>query len=263
MDFQNKWVWITGASSGIGEALAYAFADAGANLVLSSRKESELQRVKEHCNSEVSILIEPLDVLEHDKIPAVAEKVLAETGQIDILVHSAGVSQRALVEDTPLELDKRIMDINFFGTVALTKAVLPHMLEQQSGQIVPISSMVGKVGSPMRSAYAASKHALHGFFDSLRAETVEDGIKVTIVCPGYIRTDISRNALTADGTPQNKMDDKQANGMAPDVFAQKTLRAIHRQKQEFYVGGWEIMGIYIKRFFPKLFAYVLTRIKVT
>jgi len=263
MDFQHKWVWITGASSGLGEALAYAFADAGANLVLSSRKEAELQRVKDNCNASVDILIQVLDVAKHNEIPAVAKTVLQQTGQIDIVVHSAGISQRSLVKDTNLDIDKRIMNINFFGTVALTKALLPHMLERRSGQIVAISSMVGKLGSPMRSAYAASKHALHGFFDSLRAETVNDDLKVTIICPGYIRTQVSVNAITADGTPQNKMDDKQANGMPTDVFARKALRGIRREKQEFYIGGTEILGIYVKRFFPRLFAYVLTRIKVT
>lgn len=262
MDIQHKWVWITGASSGLGEALAYAFADAGANLILSSRTKEALERVKANCNPKATVLVQPLDVAQHEQLPSIAATVLQQTGRIDMLINNAGVSQRSLVKDTDLEVDKYIMNVDFFGSVALTKAVLPFMLKQGSGHIVAMSSLVGKIGSPMRSAYAASKHALHGFFDSLRAETMKEGIKVTLICPGYIHTNVSVNALTADGTPQNKMDKNQANGMPSEVFARKALRGILREREEVYIGGKELAAIYLKRFFPGILSKIISGIKV-
>lgn len=262
MDFKDKWVWITGASAGLGEALAYAFADEGANLILSSRKQEELERVKSNCNTESQVIVQALDVTNYEMFQPITKKLLAATGGIDILINNAGISQRGLVKDTSLDVDKRIMEINYFGAVGLTKAVLPSMLERKSGHIIAMSSVVGYVGTPMRSTYAASKHALHGFYDSLRAETVDDGIKVSLILPGYIKTNISINAVTADGTPQNKMDNNQANGLLPEVFAKRALRGIKRGKHEILIGRTEMMAIYLKRFFPKLLARIVSRINV-
>lgn len=261
--YQGKWVWITGASSGLGEALAYEFAAQGANLVLSARNVQELERVQSNCAKDVQILIQPLDVEQHDAIPTVATKVLQQVDHLDLLINNAGISQRALVKDTPLELDKKLMAINYFGTIALTKAVLPAMLTKKSGQIVVISSLVGKIGSPLRSTYAASKHALHGFFDSLRAEVSKDNINVTIICPGYIHTNVSKNALKADGTPQNTTDDKTAQGLSPEVFAKRALKAIRRHQQEVGIGKFEMLVLFIKRFFPSLVHTILSKVKVT
>ncbi|MCB0641776.1 MAG: SDR family oxidoreductase [Phaeodactylibacter sp.] len=252
MDLKNKNVWITGASSGIGEALAYAFAREGANLILSSRKRESLEAVRQNCPDNVKVLIQPLDVADFEAIPAALETVRQEIGSVDILINNAGVSQRSLAKDTPLAVDQRIMNINFFGAVAMTKAVLPDMLKRQSGHIITISSLSGKFGVPLRTAYGASKHALHGFFDGLREELYEDQIKVLLVCPGYIRTNISVNALMADGSSQGKMDFAQDNGMSPDELAKRILKALHQNKQELYVGGREVMGIYLKRFAPRL-----------
>ncbi len=262
-NIKNKWVWITGASSGLGEAMAIEFARQGARLVLSSRRKEELERVKEQCTGSPEVLVEAMDVLAHDDMPDKVQKVLEQTGHVDILINSAGISQRSLVKDTDLEVDARIMDINFLGTVAISKALLPHFIERNNGQFVAISSVTGKLGTPLRSSYAASKHALHGFFDSLRAEMHYTGIDVTLICPGYIKTNISINAVTGDGSPQNKMDEKQARGMLPDTFARKAVRGIARRKREMYIGGTEIMGIYIKRFFPGLLAKIITRVNVT
>lgn len=262
-DLKNKWVWITGASSGLGEAMAIEFARQGARLVLSSRRKEELERVKDKCVGSSEVIIETMDVIEHDKMPKKVEKVLGLTGHIDILINSAGISQRSLVKDTDFEVDKRIIDINFLGTVAISKALLPHFIDRNSGQFVAISSVTGKLGTPLRSSYAASKHALHGFFDSLRAEMHKTGIDVTLICPGYIKTNISINAVTGDGSPQNKMDDKQAKGMLPNTFARKAVRGIAKRRREMYIGGTEILGIYIKRFFPGLLAKIITRVNVT
>jgi dehydrogenase/reductase SDR family protein 7B len=192
-----------------------------------------------------------------------AEKVIKEVGTIDILVNNAGISQRSLVKDTPIEIDQKLMNINFFGAVALSKAVLPGMLKQKSGQFVVISSLVGKIESPMRSTYAASKHALHGFFDSLRAETYDDGVQVLMVCPGFIKTDISINAITSDGSKQNKMDENQENGLLPEVVAKRILRAVERGKNEIYIGKREVAAIYLKRWVPGLFARIIRNAKVT
>jgi dehydrogenase/reductase SDR family member 7B len=252
MRFQDKVVWITGASSGIGEALAVAFSREGAKLVLSSRNAAELERVRKECEAPDRHLVLPLDLMKQDAIKRAAADVLKTFEHVDVLVHSGGVSQRSLVIDTDLAIDRAIMDLNFFGTVALTKAVLPSMLARKSGHIVPISSVIGHVGVPLRSAYATSKHALHGFFDTLRAETEKDGIRVTIVCPGYVRTKVSENALRGDGSRYGKIDDSHARAMRPEDAAPRIVDGVAKGKQEVRVGGKEIWAIALKRFFPRL-----------
>ncbi|MEM8523650.1 MAG: SDR family oxidoreductase [Bacteroidota bacterium] len=264
MQLQGKWVWITGASSGLGEALSYEFANNGANLIISSRKQADLERVKENCAPGVQVIIQVLDVAkEQEQFETITQQLVEQTERIDILINNAGISQRGFVKDTQLSVDRKIMEINYFGAVALTKAVLPIMLQQGSGQFVAMSSLVGKFGSPLRSTYSASKHALHGFFDSLRAETVNDNIKVTIICPGYIHTDVSKNAITGDGSVQGTTDAKTASGLSPEVFARKAVKGIAKGKREFIVGRSETLGIYLKRFFPGVFARIISRVNVT
>jgi dehydrogenase/reductase SDR family protein 7B len=263
MNLNGKKVWITGASAGIGKAITLAFAERGAQLIISSRRREALEEVRSQCPAPDKVMVQPLDMSDLEAIPTIAEKVIQEVGPIDILVNNAGISQRSLVKDTPMEIDQKIMNINFFGAIALTKAVLPGMLEQKSGQFVVISSLVGKVESPMRSTYAASKHALHGFFDSLRAETFDQGVQVLMVCPGFIKTDISINAITSDGSKQNKMDDNQANGLLPEVVARRILRAIEGGKNEIYIGKREVVAIYLKRWLPGVFARIIRKAKVT
>ncbi len=253
MTFQNKVVWITGASSGIGEALVYAFSQAGARLVLSARRVDELQRVAQQTKlPDTDLLILPMDSEQSETFPALVQSVIHKFGQIDILALNAGISQRSFVKDTPTSIDRRIMEINYFGVIGLAKAVLPIFIQQQSGHFVVTSSVVGYIGTPMRSAYAASKHALHGFFDSLRAEHWRDNIRVIIVCPGYIKTNISLNAMNANGQKHNQMDENQSRGMSPETCAKRILKAIRQQKEEVYMGGKEILGIYLKRFVPRL-----------
>lgn len=263
--FSNKRIWITGASSGIGRALALAFAEHRSHLILSARNEQELNKVASDCleAGAVSVVVQPLDLAQHDAIPGIAQKVLKQVGKVDILINNGGISQRALARDTTLDVDKRIMDINYFGTVALTKALLPHMLTHQLGHIVTITSLTGKFGSPLRSSYAASKHALHGFFDSLRAELGHTPLKVTLICPGFVRTNVSLNALTGDGSRQNKMDEATEKGISPEYLAQKILRAIEKGKEELWVGGKEVLGVYIKRLFPAYFSRLIKKAKVT
>jgi len=262
MNYTDKIVWITGASSGIGEALTHSFAKRNATIIISGRRMAELERVKQQCNSAAEkIHIVTFDVSNTNEINQAANQVIEKFGKIDILINNAGVSQRALVKDAPIEIDRKIMEINFFGTVALTKAILPFMISQQAGKIIVISSLAGKLGTKYRSAYAASKHALHGFFDSLRCEVWQDNIQVLLVCPGYIKTNISFNAITADGSPQNKMDEGQANGMLPEVLSEKIIKAMENGKEEVAFGGSELIGLKLKRFFPGMLSNILKKRK--
>jgi len=251
--FANKTVWITGGSSGIGEALAVAWSREGARLILSARNVAELERVRRACNDPELHRILPLDLTDTGAINAAAK----QAGDVDVLVHSGGVSQRSLAAETDLATDRAIMDLNYFGTVALTKAVLPSMLARKSGHIVPISSVIGYVGIPTRSAYAASKHALHGFFEALRAETAKDGIRITMVVPGYVRTKVSENALRGDGTAYGKLDDTHAKAMLPERAAEKIVDAVARNRAEVRVGGKEIWAVLLRRLLPGLLRRVL------
>lgn len=264
MPFKNKVIWITGASSGIGEALTYELHRRGAKLILSSRREHALQEVKGNCDGDTgNIHILPLDLAETHKLKNKANEALKVFGQIDYLFNNGGISQRSEALNTDMEVIEKVMDINFFGSVALTKAVLPSMIERQSGHIIVTSSVMGKFGTRLRSSYAASKHALHGYFDSLRQEVYNDNIQVTLVCPGYIKTKVTINALEGDGSKLNEMGKGQEEGMPPETFAEKLLPQIEKGKEEIYIGGTEILGIYLKRFIPRLFHKILRKSEVT
>jgi len=258
--FKGKVVWITGASSGIGEALVHAFANLGAKVILTARREQELLRVRNEAKlTESDSLILPMDLYHTEDISQPMEKIKAKFGTIDILVCNAGVVQRFAVNDSPVAIDRQIMELNFFANTTLTKAVLPIMLGKKSGHIVVISSVLGKVALPKRSMYAASKHALHGFYDALRSEVYRDNIGVTIICPGYVKTNISVNALDASGKKYGKMDEGQENGISPGKCAKGIIRAISKNKDEVFIGGKEIRVILLKRFFPGLLNYILKR----
>ncbi|WP_269532377.1 SDR family oxidoreductase [Chitinimonas sp. BJYL2] len=264
MSEQGRVVWITGASSGIGEALALACAARGDCVVLSARRGDELARVLARCAQPERHLIVRLDLAQPADFAAAVAQVLARYGRIDMLLNNAGLSQRSLARETDLTVDKRLIEVNYLGTVALTKAVLPVMLKQGSGHLVAVTSLVGKFGTPMRSSYAAAKHALHGFFDSLRAELWRDGIRVTLVCPGFIKTNLPLVALTANGSPQGRMDQAQANGIEPADCARRILAGLDAGKEEFAVAGLrEKLGLYIKRFAPGLFRRIIRNARVT
>jgi short-subunit dehydrogenase len=263
MDIRNKVIWITGASSGIGEALAYKLNELGAKLILSSRNRESLYVVKTNCKiNQLDIHILPLDLENTDSLKEVTASAIKIFNRVDLIIHSGGVSQRSLALETDLNVAQRIMNINFWGTVALTQSILPFMLSKNAGHIVIISSLVGKFGTKFRSAYSASKHALHGYFDSLRTE-IDPKIKISIICPGFIKTNVTINALTADGTKQNSMDDAQANGMPADQCALEIIKAIQAEKEEVYVGGKEKYAVLLKRFLPSLFSKIVRKAKVT
>ncbi|MEM6274598.1 MAG: SDR family oxidoreductase [Myxococcota bacterium] len=259
MKLRGKTVWVTGASSGIGEALAYVLAEHGARLILSARRELRLEELRRSLPRPEEHRVVPLDLTDGDRLEGLAQDV----GDVDILVNNGGISQRGFAIDTRLDVVRRIMETNFFGTVALTRGVLPGMLERGRGHLLVISSVAGKFGTPMRSSYAASKHALHGYFDALRLEVEDRGVAVTMVCPGYVRTAVSENALGPDGSPHMRLDPGQAGGISPEAAALRIKRAIERDEREIYFGGREVLGVYAKRLAPALFDRILRRVNVT
>lgn len=264
MNLKGKVIWITGASSGIGKALALELSKQGAKLILSSRKEAVLFQVKEQCQNSETVKVLALDLADYTNLGQKADAAIALFGNIDILVNNGGISQRSFAKDTQISVVKQIMDINYLGTVALSQAILPYFIKQGGGQFVVTTSIVGKIGTPLRSAYAASKHALHGFFDSFRAEIHQYNIPVTLVCPGYVNTDVSKNALIGDGSAQKTMDKATLNGLSAEYFAKKMAKAIRTEKEEVYIAGAkEKLAVYVKRFFPKILSIMIRKMDVT
>ncbi|MEM6806520.1 MAG: SDR family oxidoreductase [Bacteroidota bacterium] len=255
MQIRDSIFWITGASSGIGEALVYEALKQGAKkIIISARRLKELERVKENCGKDSDkIEICTLDLSQTEQVGELAEFWAEKLGRIDILVNNGGISQRSKVLETSLEVDRRIMEVNYFGQIALTKAVMPFMIQQGGGHIVAVSSVSGKFGFHLRSAYAASKHALHGFFESLYLEYYNHNIRTTLVNPGRVHTQISLNSLTGDGTKHGEMDEGQAKGMPADICARHMLKAIRKEKAEINLVWPDIVLVYLKRYIPFLF----------
>lgn len=261
MDIKDKVIWISGASSGIGEALAYACAAEGAQLVLSARREAELKRVAANCKMDSSkILVLPLDLEYTQNIDEKVNAVLQKFGRIDVLVNNSGMGHRSRIINTPTEIDRKIMEINFFGTIALTKAVTRIMQKQQSGKIVVVTSIMGKYGMPIYATYSASKHALNGYFESLRMEIHKDNIKVLLVCPGFINTDVDTKLLTETGKPYGIKSEMLKKGMPPTKCAHEIVLAIKSNAEHKYIGGYEIFSVYVKQFFPQLFYKLMRKI---
>jgi len=243
---EGKTVWITGASSGIGRALAIAFSDRGASCILSARSREGLIETNEMTKFPNRNRIEVLDITDHDTVSEAVNRV----GGVDILINNAGISQRSIVEETNMDVYRRLMEVNYFGVINHTKLLLSKMIETGNGQIITISSIAGKVGPPYRSGYAASKHALHGFFDALRAEVTHKGIDVLMVCPGYINTPIAHNALSGSGEKYGKSDSENANGLKAEDLASRIIKAINKKETEIYFGQFEVNAARLKRFWP-------------
>jgi len=260
--FRDKVAWITGASSGIGEALVYQFVELGAKVIASSNQAEELERVKKSCGNKLSMVTcVPFDLSDTGNIESIVEQQISENGRIDYLLNIGGISQRAKIIETPLWLDRKIFEINYFCTVALTKAVLPYMIRNKSGYVSATSSIAGRFGYPMRSAYSASKQALHGFFETLFLEHKKDNIKASVIIPGRVRTEISFHALTGDGREHGKLDPGQASGLSPEKAARKIIRGILKNRREILVGKSELTMLYIRRIFPWVFFRIADKIK--
>ncbi len=254
-------IWITGASSGIGQALSLKWASAETRLILSGRNLPQLEEVASECRklgAEVQVIA--FDLTRKDEIATAVEKVKASVPQLDILVNNGGISQRALLIDTPMDVARRIMEVDFWGHVELTSQILPFMIKTGGGRIVVISSLTGLFGFPMRSAYSAAKHALHGFFETLRLEHFRDNIRVTMVCPGMVKTNISIHALNSTGSEHGIMDKGQDNGVSPHHCAAKIALAVKRNRKEIIIGKKDVIMPYLKRYIPWLFYKIAQRI---
>ncbi len=260
--FNNKVTWITGASSGIGEALAYTMSAAGARLILSSRRMDELERVKQACSDPGRVQLLQLDLADPPSLEGKVTAAISCFGQIDIMVHNGGVTQRSLVIETGMEVHRRLMELDYFSYVDLTRALLPHFIARKAGHFVITSSVMGKIGTPMRAAYAAAKHALHGFFDCLRAEVAADNIKVTILTPGYIRTNISLYAVTNKAYGLGKPSENITNGFPTDRAAKQIMKAIKRGSFEPYIGrfGGERIALWLTRLAPRIFTRIAPKL---
>ncbi len=258
----GKVVFITGASSGIGRALAIEFAKLQCKLFLTGRNVAELEQTAAACRNYTNdIYIEKLDVAISNDIIAAVEKVLYIYGKVDILINNAGISQRSLVAETPIDIDRKLMEVNYFGTIAVTKALLPNFEKLGSGHIVVISSMVGLFGFNSRSAYAASKHALHGFFETLQIEQPIKNLYTTIICPGRIQTNISLSAITATGQVHGQMDAGQANGIPVYICAQKIIKAMLQKKYLYIIAKEEKWLWRIKKLSLNLFIRIARNVK--
>ena len=255
-------IWITGASSGIGEELCYQYNKLGVKLIISARNSEALERVRSASKSPELIKILPLDISKFQEAHAKVKEAIALWGAVSILINNAGISQRSLIIETDFSVYQQLMEVNYLGTVALSKALLPHFIENKTGHFAVVSSLMGKFSSPYRSGYCGAKHALHGFFDALRMEHEKDGVHVTIVCPGFVQTNVAKNALTADGTKQDSDDVATKNGLEVTLFCKRMIRAIEQKKFEVYIAGKEKKGIYVKRFFPKLLHRLVLRSQV-
>lgn len=257
--YTNKVVLITGASSGIGKALAQLFNRQGAIVIAAARNTAELEKIRVDLKHPANYHVLSLDLEKSGDFNEVVAKLIAQHQRIDVLVNNGGISQRSNTIDTPMEIDRKIMEVNYFGNIALTKAVLPYMRKQSKGSIIVISSIAGKFGFYLRSAYSASKHALHGFYESLRLEEEGNGLQVVLVCPGKVATNISVNALKEDGTTHNTMDEQQAKGVSAEFCAEQIVLGMEKNKEEIYIGGREIKAVTVRRFFPKLFGKIIRK----
>ena len=256
-------VWITGASSGIGAACARRYASEGAGLVLTSSSADRLEAVASECRAlgASSVTVLPYDLSNVDAVDVLVENAWAACGGIDVVMLNAGISQRTNVEDTSMDMVRKIMEINYFAPVAIAKALLPKMVARGGGKMAVTTSIAGRFGFPLRCGYSSSKFALYGFFETLQAEYHDAGIRVTIVCPGRVSTNISKYALDKGGKPHGVMDPGQANGMSADDAARIIVRAVAKEKREVLVGRKELLMVYIKRFFPGLCARLARKIK--
>ncbi|XP_047399464.1 dehydrogenase/reductase SDR family member 7B isoform X2 [Sciurus carolinensis] len=262
---RNAVVVITGATSGLGKECARAFHAAGAKLVLCGRNVEALEELtRELMASHASqgqthkpyTVI--FDLADTGATVAAAAEILQCFGYVDILINNAGISYRGTVMDTTVDVDKRVMETNYFGPIALTKALLPSMIKRRQGHIVAISSIQGKISIPFRSAYAASKHATQAFFDCLRAEMEQDEIQVTVISPGYIHTNLSVNAITADGSRYGAIDKNTAQGRSPAEVAQDVLAAVGKKKKDVILADLlPSLAIYVRTLAPELFFSIM------
>ncbi|WP_201587259.1 SDR family NAD(P)-dependent oxidoreductase [Psychrobacter jeotgali] len=244
-------IWITGASSGLGEALSVAFAKKGATIILSGRDKDKLEAVKKRCKKSNKHIVVPFDISNAAQTEQAYQTAKSQAGKIDWLINNAGVSQRSLIMDTTEEVERQIMEIDYFAQTRLTRLVLPDMISQGGGKIVMVSSVAGLLGTQYRGAYSAAKAAIHMWANSLRAELHDQGIAVATVFPGFIQTNISINALTGDGSAQGTMDEATNKGLTASAFAKQVSQALIKGEEYIIAAGTkEKMAATINRVSP-------------
>ena len=263
LSLNAKVVWITGASSGLGKALAEECAAAGAHVILTARRTEELEKVRLSLpNPELHVSVSA-DITDENQVRHAYEQVLNVKGRIDWLINNAGLSQRALIAETTMQTERAIMEVDYFSQVFLTKTVLPTFLKQKSGRIAFVSSVAGLLGTQYRASYSAAKGAIHLWANSLRAEVAHEGVGVSVIFPGFVKTNVSINALNGEGKPQGFDNEATANGLEADEFARQAVRALAKG-QEFIVvgGGKEKLGVLVSRLSPALLYKMIRRMKV-
>lgn len=264
ISFKNRLVLITGSTSGIGKAITLQLAKEGAKLIIADKSKEDLIKIQSECKKH-TYFCETIsfDLSSPTEVTQAASTVLEKFGPIYLLINNGGISQRSLAHETPIEIDRKIMEIDFFSYIILTKAFLPSMIERKEGYIAATSSLSGKFGFHQRSTYAAAKHAIQGYFETLRMELKQHGISVTIAYPGSINTSISINAIEKDGKKHGVMDPAQSNGMLAETCAKHYIRAIKKGRAEVLIGGKEFIMFHLKRFFPRLFFKLIGKVKAT
>ncbi|MDM1269527.1 SDR family NAD(P)-dependent oxidoreductase [Acinetobacter indicus] len=262
-DLTGKVVWITGASSGLGKALAKECALQGADVILTARRYEELEKVRVTLLNPERHVSVCADITDESQVRHAYAQVLATKGRIDWLINNAGLSQRALIQDTTMQTERAIMEVDYFSQVFLTKTVLPTFIAQKSGRIAFVSSVAGLLGTQYRASYSAAKAAIHMWANSLRAEVAQEGVKVSVIFPGFVKTNVSFNALNGEGKPQGHQDEAIENGLEPDLFAQTTVSALLAGEEYIVVGGAkEKLGVWVSRLSPSTLYKMIRKMKV-
>ncbi|KAA8731885.1 SDR family oxidoreductase [Acinetobacter qingfengensis] len=261
--YNNQRVWITGASSGIGQALAIQFAEQGAHVILSARRLPQLEQVRQSLKHPERHHCVAMDITDEKQVAQIVAQVFTTIGTIDVLINNAGLSQRALITDTTMATERKIMEVDYFAQVHLTKQILPYLVQQKSAQIVFISSVAGLLGTQYRASYSAAKAAIHMWANSCRAEYADQGISVSVIFPGFVQTNVSFNALNGKGEAQQHQDEAIAQGLAANDFARQAVKALAVKKEYIVIGGHkEKLGVAVSRLSPQFLYKMIRKAKV-
>lgn len=260
--WKNKTAWVIGASSGIGKETALLLNSYEASVIISSRREEELLMLKKQAKFPDKIFILPLDLFQRESFKEKTKQATDIVKKLDFVFLNGGTSQRGSVTETIFGVHQKLMDLNYFSYVALTQEILPFLLSQNCGHIIVTGSVMGKIGTPHRSAYAASKHALYGFFDCLRAEVTPNNIFVTLLTPGHVNTNISLHTLMPDGAEKGKKSTVHEKGISAAKAAIQILKAVEKKKKEVYIGkkfNQEHLSLFLNRLFPNLLKKIVVK----
>lgn len=263
MTMNNRVVWVTGASAGIGEACALEFGRRGAFVILTARRKDKLASVRNRFVDPAMAAVLPGDLTDSDSLPALAAQAATFFGRIDVVLHNAGISQRSAAVDTSLKTHRHVMELNYFAPVELTRLVVPAMLERGEGQVAFVSSIAGHVSTPLRCAYAASKRAILGYADALRLEVGDRGVAVTSICPGFVATDITLSALTGEGEALGERSAVIDAGLAPARVAARIADALEARDRDLLIGGKEVFAARLSKVAPGLVDRLIKRATTT